>query len=115
MLIGPTIKKLRLARGMTQPELEHAAGISAGNISRLERDEQSYSSTSINGIATALKVPVYLLFTQGEDIPAQIPLTDEQVDWLSIFSGLTKSQRECFYIQIISQKKQNDLILQELS
>lgn len=51
---GETIVSLRLAKGFTQSELAHAAGLQQSYLSRIENQACTISDNNINKIATAL-------------------------------------------------------------
>ena len=54
--IGPTIRALRLERGMTLDQLADGAGISASHLSRLERGQAEPSFTVAAALAEAIGV-----------------------------------------------------------
>ncbi|CAN5759791.1 hypothetical protein BH23CHL2_BH23CHL2_06890 [soil metagenome] len=54
--IGPTIRALRLERGMTLDQLAAGAGISASHLSRLERGQAEPSFTVAAALAKAIGV-----------------------------------------------------------
>jgi SOS-response transcriptional repressor LexA len=62
MTVGPTIRALRQARGMTILDLATAIGSDVGNVSRLERDKQGYTQDTLERIARALGVKISDLF-----------------------------------------------------
>lgn len=115
MFIGSTIKRMRLARGMSQVDLEHASGLSGGSISRIERDEQSYTNETISQIANALEVPVHMLFSEEGENERELPLTRQQQEWLRVLDGLTMSQAAKFMVEIEAQRQANEQILRELA
>lgn len=88
MKVGEKIRALRKSRKMTIPELSRIAGMDPGNISRLERNLQGYSDSSLKKIAEALSVDISELFS-SKDI-------DDTVDSYSI-SSLVKARREDVY------------------
>ncbi|MDC9591600.1 S24 family peptidase [Xenorhabdus sp. XENO-10] len=67
MKIGSRIRSLRKAKGMTILELATAINSDVGNISRLERDKQGYTDTTISKISGALGVTVADLFVEEKD------------------------------------------------
>ncbi|PHM42376.1 XRE family transcriptional regulator [Xenorhabdus szentirmaii] len=67
MKIGSQIRKLRKAKGMTILELANAINSDVGNISRLERNKQGYTNSTISKIAEALEVKVADLFTESNE------------------------------------------------
>lgn len=71
--IGNRIRSLRLARGLTIRQLAAAAGgYDPGNLSRIERGIQAFSTDSLQSIANALRVPVSVLLGSVSDVPAAI-------------------------------------------
>ena len=56
--IGPSIRALRLERGMTLDQLASAAGISASHLSRLERGQAGPSFTVASALAQSIGVPL---------------------------------------------------------
>lgn len=72
MKIGENVRRIRLMRNMKQGFLESAAGLSAGNLSRIERDEQGYTGDVLTKLAEALKVNVKDFFADP-DTPLALP------------------------------------------
>ena len=66
------IAEWRKARGLTQEQLADAAGMTAGNLSPLERGKINYTQVSLEAIATALAVEVEDLFRDPADAGAEI-------------------------------------------
>ncbi|WP_159998365.1 helix-turn-helix domain-containing protein [Roseomonas sp. 18066] len=62
-LIGPRIRALRLARGMSVNSLAAAAGVSAGIVSQIERDRANPSLSTIEKICDALGVATDAVLT----------------------------------------------------
>ena len=62
--VGANVRRIRLARGMTQRELAGRCGLNAGYISRLERGKCNAQLSRIEAIADALEVPGWLLFAR---------------------------------------------------
>lgn len=56
--IGREVRDLRRARGMTVADLASAAGLSVGMLSKIENGLTSPSLTTLQGLSTALSVPV---------------------------------------------------------
>lgn len=65
MSVGEKIRELRAAREMTLAEVEARAGLSDGNLSRIERGKQWVSEDVLRSIASALGVTVASLFDDG--------------------------------------------------
>lgn len=54
--IGESIKRARLARGLTQKQLGEMVGLDNGNLSRLEKGKQGASQATLDAICTALGI-----------------------------------------------------------
>lgn len=68
MDIGAAIKRLRLARNLTQEALAERANTSKPNISNLERNAQGFSPVILSSLAKALNVKVSDIFRLAEEI-----------------------------------------------
>ena len=69
-MLGRLIKEARLAQGMTQDELSHAAGLDRSYLSQLERDLKSPTVQMLLRICRALDVrPSQLIATLEEQPP----------------------------------------------
>lgn len=108
MKIGATLKRLRLERSLTQGEVESRAGISTGNLSRLERDEQNYTGEVLSALSRALDVPVYQFFEQ--------PAADAESTSMAAENGASPSitpsplaQKIALHISVLPDEKQQAL------
>lgn len=54
--LGKAIRQLREERGMTQEALAHAAGVTVGHLSTIERGYSNPTWGTVKGIAEALDV-----------------------------------------------------------
>ena len=52
--LGKAIRQLREERGMTQEALAHAAGVTVGHLSTIERGHSNPTWATVKGIAAAL-------------------------------------------------------------
>jgi transcriptional regulator with XRE-family HTH domain len=75
MLIGERLRKLREDKGLSQGDIEHAAGLLRCYTSRVEHGHTVPSLETLERFADALNVPLYLLFYAGEGAPATPHLT----------------------------------------
>lgn len=65
--IGPTIRRLRRAKGMIADELAHRAKVGGQAIGRLERgDVDTTRMVTLIGIARALEMPLSTLIAEWE-------------------------------------------------
>ena len=60
--VGPTIKRLRIERGLSLASLAKASGVSVGMLSQIERDISNPSLRVLTQIRQALEVPASALF-----------------------------------------------------
>jgi transcriptional regulator with XRE-family HTH domain len=65
MKTGQKIRHIRLAKKLTLAEVENAAGIANGNLSRIERGDQWISEDKLHTLAAALGVTV-AIFSRGK-------------------------------------------------
>jgi transcriptional regulator with XRE-family HTH domain len=75
MLIGARLRKLRDSKELSQGDIEKATGLLRCYISRVENGHTVPSLETLERFATALEVPLYRLFYEGEDPPETPNLT----------------------------------------
>lgn len=71
-LIGWNMRRLRVARGLSQERLALETGIDRSYVGRIERGSENVTVNALEAIATVLKVPVAELFREpvpGETAP----------------------------------------------
>ena len=68
-VFGRRVRELRKARGFSQEELAHRAGIHWTYLGGIERGERNPALVNIGRIARALKVPVAELFPPLRGVP----------------------------------------------
>jgi len=56
--LGKAIRQLREERGMTQEALAHAAGVTVGHLSTIERGHSNPTWATVKSIASALDTPM---------------------------------------------------------
>ncbi len=66
---GKRVRELRKARGFSQEELAHRAGLHYTYVGGIERGERNPALVNIGRIARALKVPLAELFSVFRDLP----------------------------------------------
>ena len=54
--LGKAIRQLREERGMTQEALAHAAGVTVGHLSTIERGHSNPTWGTLKGVAAALRI-----------------------------------------------------------
>ncbi|WP_216829056.1 helix-turn-helix domain-containing protein [Alkalihalobacterium elongatum] len=110
-MIGETVKKLRLEKGLSLSELAESAGVAKSYLSSIERNIQSNPSIQfLEKISSVLGVSVETLLNESKDRhnteydldSAWIELVKEAMD-----SGVTKEQfRE--YLEFNKWRKNNN-------
>ena len=68
MILGQTIKKFRLASGLSQGQLGELVGVSASHVSLIERGKREPALSVIRRIAAQLKIPFGLLLAAALDV-----------------------------------------------
>jgi transcriptional regulator with XRE-family HTH domain len=110
--VGGRVRALRLERGFTLVQMEEAAGISAGNLSRIERGTQGVTEDVIYRLAEALAVHPSALFMDGT---SKLPATRDQQKWLELIDQLCEFQRDELLMQLTDTATRNSLIRGEVS
>jgi len=83
MIIGARIRQLREERGITHDEIEESSGLDHSYIARIEQGLTVPPLETLERIAFALAVPLYLLFYAEEDSFAASPVVTaaDQPPW----------------------------------
>jgi transcriptional regulator with XRE-family HTH domain len=64
VLIGNRIREIRVAKKLSQGDLEHRSGLLRAYVSRVENNHTTPSVETIHKFARALEVPTYALFLE---------------------------------------------------
>jgi transcriptional regulator with XRE-family HTH domain len=64
--LGGAVRELRLKRGLTQEALAHAAGITVGHLSKIERGRSNPTWETLLAIADGLAVTASVLVAAAE-------------------------------------------------
>jgi len=64
--LGKAIRQLREERSMTQEALAHAAGVTVGHLSTIERGHSNPTWATVKAISAALRVPLERLAQLAE-------------------------------------------------
>lgn len=67
MNLGKSIHTCRVKRGLSQAELARRAGCSVSYLSMLENSKRDPTMSTVQSIATALGVPIEILFFLGAE------------------------------------------------
>ncbi len=69
MVIGTRLKKLREDRNFSQGDIEKRTGLLRCYISRVENGHTVPSIETLERLSTALEIPLYQLFYEGDEPP----------------------------------------------
>lgn len=69
MVIGTRLKKLRQEKKFSQGDVEKRTGLLRCYISRVENGHTVPSIETLERLASALEIPLYQLFYEGDDAP----------------------------------------------
>jgi transcriptional regulator with XRE-family HTH domain len=69
MVIGTRLKKLREERNFSQGDIEKRTGLLRCYLSRVENGHTVPSLETLERLASALEIPLYQLFYEGEEPP----------------------------------------------
>ncbi|MGH9354328.1 MAG: helix-turn-helix domain-containing protein [Terriglobia bacterium] len=78
MVIGRRLRKLREDKSLSQGDIEKRTGLLRCYISRVENGHTVPSLETLERLASALEVPLYQLFYEGDDPPPLPNLTGRQ-------------------------------------
>ena len=81
MIIGERLKALRTAKKMSQGHIEKRTGLLRCYISRVENGATVPSISTLEKMASALEVPMYQLFFDGDPKPSK--LAKAPAEWAS--------------------------------
>jgi transcriptional regulator with XRE-family HTH domain len=78
MIIGTRLRKLREEKKLSQGDIEERTGLLRCYISRVENGHTVPSLETLERLASALEIPLYQLFYEGEDPPVLPNLSRRQ-------------------------------------
>ncbi len=90
-VIGERLRALREAKRLPQSEIERRTGLLRCYISRVENGHTIPSIETLEKLARALEVPLYLLFYDAEK-PLELPLIPERKTADEIAAGATPEE-----------------------
>jgi transcriptional regulator with XRE-family HTH domain len=123
MGIGKKIKQFREARRLTLAEVEARAGLSDGNLSRIERGKQWITEEKLAALADVLGVRTYEFFLDDnltssiEPValpPSNAHLDTEAKEWLELRKYLGSDDIAEFKSLIVARQERNIRLLAEL-
>ena len=78
MIIGTRLRKLREDKKLSQGDIEERTGLLRCYISRVENGHTVPSLETLERLASALEIPLYQLFYEGDEPPALPDLSKRQ-------------------------------------
>src|SRR5216684_6436439 len=79
MIVGDRLRTLREAKGLTQGDIEKRTGLARTHISRLENDHTIPNIETLEKLAHALEIPLYVILYEGRASPKPaLPLRSKQ-------------------------------------
>ena len=78
MIIGTRLRKLREEKKLSQGDIEERTGLLRCYISRVENGHTVPSLETLERLASALEIPLYQLFYEGDDPPPLPNLSKRQ-------------------------------------
>ena len=78
MIIGTRLRKLREDKKLSQGDIEERTGLLRCYISRVENGHTVPSLETLERLASALEIPLYQLFLDGDESPALPNLSKRQ-------------------------------------
>jgi transcriptional regulator with XRE-family HTH domain len=78
MVIGHRLRKLREEKNLSQGDIEKRTGLLRCYISRVENGHTVPSLETLERLASALDVPLYQLFYEGDEPPVMPNLSNRQ-------------------------------------
>lgn len=91
MTIGQRLKEARLQRGMTQPELAEAVGVTKGAIGNYETDLSSPKEPILIKLMEVLRIDANYLYQ--DYITSASPLSPDEEHLLSLWRGANDQAR----------------------
>jgi transcriptional regulator with XRE-family HTH domain len=80
MVIGDRLRQLREDQNLSQGDIEKRTGLLRCCISRVENGHTVPAVETLEKFARALEVPVYQLFYEGNEAPADLPKRKSAAD-----------------------------------
>lgn len=113
MNVGENIKRIRVAKNLSQKQVIAVANLDAAQYSRIENGKTDPSATTLERIAKALGVTLSQLFAASDELN-EISSHDKTVmEKVSLIEGLSEEERKTIYTMIdafVGKKKLKDTL-----
>jgi transcriptional regulator with XRE-family HTH domain len=113
MSVGEQIKKVRLAKGLSQKEVVMGAGIDKAQFSRIENDKIDPSFSTIEKIAKAMGCSIAELFASAEELKDINSHDKSLMEKLILIETLSEEEKLTLFNILdafISKKKYKDTL-----
>jgi transcriptional regulator with XRE-family HTH domain len=97
MGLGEQIKKVRLAKGLSQKEVVLSADIEKAQFSRIENDKTDPSYSTIEKIAKAMGCTLAELFSNGEQVLDIHSIDKSLMEKVAILENLDEDEKKGIY------------------
>ncbi|AEI47361.1 helix-turn-helix domain-containing protein [Runella slithyformis] len=105
MLIGDTLRQLRKAKGIKQPDMAEMLGVSHTTYSRIENNQAALDANLLPKIAKEFELPVEALFQENGKIVLHNPIQHNAGTGIMVQNGLTQQERQQYERVIASQQE----------
>lgn len=99
MHIGEQIKRVRMAKGLSQKEVIMAAGLDKAQYSRMENGKTDPAFSTLDRIAKAIGISLSELLAEG-DLPEIASLDKSVLEKVSLMESLPDAERQTLYIML---------------
>jgi transcriptional regulator with XRE-family HTH domain len=93
MLIGERLRELREAKQLSQSDLEKRTGLLRCYISRVENGHTIPAVETLEKFASALQIPMYQIFYEGENPPELMELPKQRTAGENAFGSTEEDAR----------------------
>jgi transcriptional regulator with XRE-family HTH domain len=101
MLLGSTIRRLRLASGLSQAQLAKRAGVTASFLSRIERDKREPTLSVLRRLAEKLNAPFGVL------LAAALGDVTSDPNWQGAMGKLIEAVRVQLLTEAVEKQQQS--------
>lgn len=113
MNIGENIKRIRIAKNLSQKEVTMSAGLDTAQYSRIENGKTDPSVNTLERIAKALGVSLAELFASTEELQEINSLDKSLMEKVSLMESLSDDEKQTIYTMLdafIGKRKLKDAL-----
>lgn len=105
MAIGDTLRQLRKAKNIKQPEMAELLGVSHTTYSRIENNQATLDANLLPKIAKEFELPIESLFQENDKIVLHNPVQHNAGTGIMVQNGLSEHERQQYERVIVSQQE----------